>query len=529
VRTRARKRLLVAEKLRKIGAGKVIQNDRELGQFSCDQSIYEIEPLVAVFPSDLEALQKVIGFGAEEGISITPRGGGSGTAGGALGEGIVVVLANDGLFGAIGTLAAAGPAARARVGAGVFHRDFQKYLGERGFFLPADVSSAEISRIGGNLATKASGPHALRYGAIDRFTEEVEFFTAQGELVNTSDPGTIPHRFRSGLEGMKARLLADEAARKFLKERRKMKIASGYNLFAFIRELPLEKLVAQLLVGSNGTLGLVTGATLRAEPHDSRLAVMLLAFDDLREAGRAVCALKDAGVAAIEIMNRETVRILRSKTAAGKELVRDAHTLLLEFSGPGRHDAMDDVRRILASGNFHLEGPPVIGLEKAEIEKLWTARKQILWLIRNPAPHLKALSVVNDVGVPPSNLTDFISAVEKVFEKHQLETLIYGHAGNGNLHLRPLFDVTRPDLKDTIGRLSNDVYEIVLKLGGTVSAEHGTGRLRVSFLRKEWGDTLYGFMRDLKSLFDPQGLFNPGVMFGEQALTDHLRSEIAKP
>ncbi len=529
MKTTAGKRLWVAKKLQGLGVGDVFWEESDLRKFSRDQSIYEIEPLAVVFPSGPEDLQKVICFAAEEGIPLTPRGGGSGTAGGALGEGIVVALPRNGFFGTITDFSETGGSARARVGAGVYHDDFQKFLKERGFFLPADVSSAEISQIGGNIATKASGPHALMYGSIDRFVEDVEFFTARGEHVNTADPATIPIRFRDQLQDMAGRIRENDAAWSFLKGRENMKIASGYNLFAFLRELPLGKLVAQLLVGSNGTLGFVTGATLRGKIHEPERAVMLLFFDDLQEAGRAVCALRDAGVAAIEIMNRETARILRAKNAAGGELIRDAHVLLLEFSGRGCHEAIGKVRTILESGGYRISGEPAIGLNDEEIEKLWAARKQILWLIRNPAPHLKALSVVNDVGVPPSHLVDFILGVEAVLKKHNLETMIYGHAGSGNLHLRPLFDVTRPDLKGMIKRLADDVYEVVFRYGGTISAEHGIGRLRTPYLHREWGETLYQFMRELKFVFDPQGIFNPEVMFSEQVFTDHMRSDLATP
>jgi FAD/FMN-containing dehydrogenase len=529
MKTVAGKRLQVAKKLQGLRVGEVFREGSDLRKFSRDQSIYEFEPLLVVLPSSLEGLQKVICFAVEEGLPITPRGGGSGTAGGALGEGIVVALPRNGFFGTITDFSETGGSARARVGAGVYHDDFQKFLKERGFFLPADVSSAGISQLGGNIATKASGPHALMYGSIDRFVEDVEFFTARGELVNTADPTTIPTRFRDQLQDMACRIRENDAAWSFLKERENMKIASGYNLFAFLRELPLGKLVAQLLVGSNGTLGFVTGATLRGKIHEPERAAMLLFFDDLQEAGRAVCAIRDTGVAAIEIMNRETARILRAKTAGGSELIRDAHILLLEFSGQGCHEAIGKVRTILKSGGYRISGEPAIGLNDEEIEKLWAARKQILWLIRNPAPHLKALSVVNDVGVPPAHLVDFILGVEDVLKKHNLETMIYGHAGSGNLHLRPLFDVTRPDLKEIIGRLADDVYEVVFRYGGTISAEHGIGRLRTPYLHREWGETLYQFMRELKSVFDPQGIFNPGVMFSEQVFTDHMRSDLATP
>jgi len=153
-------------------------------------------------------------------------------------------------------------------------------------------------------------------------------------------------------------------------------------------------------------------------------------------------------------------------------------------------------------------------------------RKQILGLIRNPQPGFQALSVVNDVGVPPENLAGFISEVEQVFARQRLTSLIYGHAGSGNLHLRPLFDLTLPGLPARIQRLADEIYQVVLRYGGTISGEHGMGRLRAPFLPREWGAALYGYMREVKEIFDPGDLFNPGVVFSDRPITDHLREEL---
>jgi len=134
--------------------------------------------------------------------------------------------------------------------------------------------------------------------------------------------------------------------------------------------------------------------------------------------------------------------------------------------------------------------------------------------------------VVNDVGVPPEQLAGFISEVEQVFARQQLTSLIYGHAGSGNLHLRPLFDLTLPSLPARIQRLADEIYQVVLRYGGTISAEHGMGRLRAPYLKREWGAALYGYMCEVKEIFDPGELFNPGVVFSDKPITDHLREEL---
>lgn len=516
----------LADKLRTLVRGQILTDEESLRHYSFDQSIYQIEPRVVVLPEDVEDTQRLVAFAAREGLPVTARGGGSGTAGSALGSGILMALPEQGCWNRISDFDASGVAARVRAGAGVYHNQLQDYLRQRGFFLPADVSSAEISRIGGNIATKASGPHALRYGSIDGFLEQVSFVSDRGEVVDTSDETTIPERFGTRLTELRQRLQADRAAMAALEARRQLKTASGYNLFAFLDDLSSGKLIARLLAGSVGTLGLVTEATVRAEPSEREQVVILLYFADLVETARAVCALREFPVAAIELISRETMRILRRRGRLPASLAVDANLVLVELSGPAAVTEREKVVKLLHAESFRLLAPPVVAGNAEEIARLWAVRKQILWLIRNPHPGFQALSVVNDVGVPPEHLAGFITEVEQVFARQRLTSLIYGHAGSGNLHLRPLFDLTQPGLPARIQRLADEIYPVVLRYGGTISGEHGMGRLRAPYLRREWGAALYGYMREVKEIFDPADLFNPGVVFSDRPITDQLREEL---
>jgi FAD/FMN-containing dehydrogenase len=518
-------RSLLGDKLRSRITGRVLADGASLRPYTRDQSIYQIEPLLVALPEHLEDVRQLVRFAAEEGLPLTARGGGSGTAGSALGEGIVMALPGNGFWGQIGDVAVSGDQARVRCAAGVLHNDLQQFLKQHGYFLPADVSSAEISRIGGNIATKASGPHALKYGSIDRFLEQVTFVTDRGEWVDTAVASSIPQRLASQLADLQRRIRGDAEAVRVLRRRQDMKIASGYNLFAFLRDLSPGPLIAQLLAGSVGSLGLLISATLRGELLKSPRAAVLGCFGSLVEAGQAVCALRNLPVAAIEIISRETVQVLRQHTALPAGMILNAHIVLVELIGPACLEQVEGVRRVLQGGGYRMPAPLQVAQAETDIEALWTLRKRILWLIRHPEPHLRALSVVNDVGVPPEHLADFIHDVQQVFARHQLVALIYGHAGSGNLHLRPLFDITQPDLPGRIRKLADAVYEVVFRYGGTTSAEHGMGRLRAPYLRREWGTALYGYMREVKDIFDPRGLFNPGAVFSERPITEHLRDD----
>jgi len=519
----------LADKLRRLVRGEVIVEEKALQRFSRDQSIYEILPAAVVLPKDLEDVRRLVLFASEEGLPITPRGGGSGTAGSALGSGLVMAFPDTAFWGEISGFSVASGSAQVSVRSGVLHNDLQNFLKQKGFFLPADVTSAAISRIGGNIATRASGPHSLKYGPVDRFLEQLEFVTAGGVLISTADASTIPERFKTSLTALKNRIRSDDEARGTLIGRQGLKTASGYNLSAFLEDVTPGQLIMKLLSGSVGTIGLVTRATLRGEIYEQERSAVLLFFDDLTEAVNVVMDLRTAGAAAIELISRETLRIIRDHVPSGSNIDQDAHLLLVEVTG---QDSLGRIRAIadrLRPPAYRMKTQPQIAANDDEIEKLWHLRKQILWLIEHPKPELKALAVVNDVGVPISELANFVSEVEKIFARHHVIALIYGHAGEGNLHLRPLFDLSQPDLQSRIRRLADDVYDVVLRHGGTVTSEHGMGRLRAPYLKREWGEALYQYMREVKAIFDPDGILNPGVMFTDAPITDHMRTDLLQP
>lgn len=514
------------EKIKEIITGEVISDEKALKKFSRDQSIYEIYPQAVVFPQSMDDLIKVIEFASSEGIPITARGGGSGTAGSALGKGIVIALKRKGFLNGINNFEVDNDVPYVTVEPGVYHDNLQKFLKEKGFYLPADPSSGAISRLGGNIATKASGPHALLHGSIDRFLEHVQFISYKGEVIDTMDKETIPSRIKNPLEELKGTILSDNESKDFLRSRMDMKISSGYNMFAFLRTQEINKLVAQLLVGSVGTLGFITNATLLSEPYIPEKAAMLLYFKDLSEAGDAVCKIKELGVAAIEIMNRDTINVLLEKVKNLNKFSQNAHMLLIEFEGESRFDQIEKVKQIVRKNDYNIAGKPAIATNPQEIEHLWKVRKQIFPVARNFSPVLKAISVVNDIGVPTESLADIIPELQQVFKKHDIITMIYGHAGSGNLHLRPLFDISKQNLKKRIQNLADDVYSVVFKYKGTITAEHSMGRLRAPYLEKEWGSSIYGYMKKVKGIFDPDGVFNPGVMFSNRPITDHMQKDL---
>jgi FAD/FMN-containing dehydrogenase len=499
----------------------VLSERQALTPFSIDQSIYQLWPLIVVVPRDLEDVVVTVQLAREAGLPLTPRGGGTSTAGSALGTGIILAFRRGSSMNRILNFSASPP--RVTIEPALLHDDLQRYLRERGYFLPADPSSGSICLLGGNIATKASGPHAFKHGSIDRYLESLQFVTAAGEVVDTEDEGTIPQHIHDAILNLRTEILADSAAVARLQARLDMKIASGYNLAAFLRYERVGDLVTQMLVGSVGTLGIVTRATLRVEPYVPERALTLLYFRHLDQAGDAVLRIKPLGVAAIEIINARTIAIVKARDAHLAVPDGEAHMLVVEYEGPERHEQIDRVEGIVRGQGYALAWDPITEEGVESQSEVWKVRKELLPTVLSYRRDRKAYSLVNDVGVDEAYLAPLIRDVEAIFARHGLEAAIYGHAGNGNLHLRPLFDPADPNLRQVMQQVANEVYEAVFRYGGTITAEHGMGRVRAPFLEREWGPAMVSTMRRVKEAFDPKGLLNPGAMFPVQGLTEHMR------
>jgi len=513
-----------AEKLAALIDGQVHFDSGTLRKFSHDQSIYEIQPLLVVFPDSIEDLQKTVHFAKEENISVTMRGGGSGTAGAALGSGIVVAFSKN-RFSKIGPLDSNGNRTTITTQAGVYNQHLQNHLLSENLYLPIDPTSSPICQIGGNIATKASGPHAFRHGSIDNFIESIEFITSTGEIIHTKSLQGIPEKFTTALTSLQKKIMADEKSRAFVQEKRKLKTASGYNIGTMLDEIPPHLLINKLFAGSIGTFGLITKAALRVIPAPAEKAVSLYYFSSLQQAGDAIAALRKSEAVSLELMNRQTFEVLHQ--LVDSSLPTEHHLLFVEFEGSHAKGQAAAANKALTSGGITPD-KIVTATNDDAMHEIWQLRKRVLPTLGRIPPPIKALGVVNDVGVPHESIPDFLVDITRFFAEMNMDVVIYGHAGSGNFHLRPLFDLSKNNLIQTIQHVAEKTYDIVLRHSGTITAEHGMGRLRAPFLQKEWGEKLYGYMKELKQIFDPHGIFNPDVMFSKHQITENLRPDLVR-
>ena len=500
-----RTRALVSELRRTLGPDRIV-DEATLPRYRRDYGIFSLLPAAAVRPVTEEHIVLALDTARRHALPVVARGGGSNTGGAAITDGMLLLFDGGG-FDHIEVVAGSH---HLRCGSGARHDHVQRAFGELGLHLPSDPSSGPLTRIGGNVATRASGPHALRHGAINRYVVELRFITADGAVVDTRHPRTVPGRIAEGLRDLAVRLARDGTTARRLESRRDVKWASGYELLALldhaddpVRALP------RLLTGSVGTLGIVTEVELRGHPAPEGCVALLLRFANEQDACSASADLRDSAQA-IELVSRSALELLRRETDVLQGDGGSGALLIVEYAGAGAAEAARCAAAD-AADSCSLTGAPEIAGDESTIARIWRARKALLPLLqRMTGARGVPYSVVNDVGVAPNRLAELVAGAERVFARHGLVAPVYGHAGSGNLHLRPLFP---PGDLAVVRAVADEVYSLVTELGGTVTAEHGMGRLRAPFLELEWGREIAEYMRALKAVFDPMGRLNPDTMF----------------
>ena len=410
-----------------------------------------------VLPRTADAVARVVAWCYERGVPIVPRGGGTGFAGGAVpvAGGVGVALERLARVRAFDPLAW-----RMHAEAGVRTAEVRRLARESGLHFPPDPGAAEQSQIGGNVATNAGGPHAFKYGVTGRWVTGLEAVVAPGELVTVGGP-----------------IRKDQ---------------SGYDLRG-------------LLVGSEGTLGIVTAVWLRLAPAPEA-ALPVVSFFDGTDAGcEAIERVLGSGLvpATLEYLDGATLAI--AAPAFPGCVPRAAGFMLLTEADGTREEAARlraDLVEVLGETALAIRAPE----SAAEAAELWRWREGIAFA----ATSKWGSKLGEDIAVPVDRLAEAIEAVPTIGARHGLEAISFGHAGDGNLHANFLFDPKVPGAVERARAAAEDVAALGVSLGGSVSGEHGLGWLKRGQLARQWSPRALELHAAVKQAFDPKGLFNPG-------------------
>lgn len=497
--------------------------------------IYRILPIGVARPEDIDDLVGLIRWAAEVGASLIPRGAGSGMTGGNVGEGLLVDL-----NGIAERPLEIDPGRRtARTGAQVTLAELNAAAGKHGLRLPPDPSSGGWATIGGVIGTNASGPRTLKYGSVRRWVESVELVLAGGQRITLSrgkriqwssalraEEGT--ENESSAVSARRAELQASldslavetTAARDLIRSRfpKVRKNSTGYALDQYLASGDL----LDLVIGAEGTLGIVTAATWRLDALPTHRSALRLTLRHLEDLGALIPMLVAQGASAAELLDQTFLQMVRDTPAARSLGLtgEEEGVVLVEFEGSTSEEVNELATRTshLASLAFARDklragGSAHLALTTIELDALITLRKSASPILA-ALPGRRSLQVVEDGCVPVERLGEYVAAVRRAAGERGVEVVIFGHAGDGNVHVNSMADLSRPGWDDALRGLYGDVTEAVLRLGGVPSGEHGDGRLRAGVLERIYGAEVMALFRRVKESFDPAGILNPGIKLG---------------
>jgi glycolate oxidase len=448
------------KKLKDLLPDRVFTEEEELFCYGFDASSLQGLPSVVVRPLNSEEVSKVVKFAFDHRKPLIPRGAGSGMTGGAVPLKDSIVLSLEGMN---RILDIDEKNMIVIVESGVINSQLQDRLEMKGLFYPPDPTSMDFCTIGGNVAENAGGPRALKYGVTRDYVLGLEVVLPDGRFLST---GVKTH-----------------------------KGVVGYDL-------------TRIMVGSEGTLGVITKIFLKVLPLPQEIITILATFSHLDKATLAITKIITSGIIprVLEFMDHETVCAVEDYKPTGLPLDIEA-LLLIEVDGT--HGLVSEEAERVASICTSLGGNVKVADDDFARQSLWKARKAV-----SPALYRIAPTKINeDIVVPRGKIHEMIQTLRRIGEKYNLKIVNFGHAGDGNIHVNIMTDRNNKEEYNKAIQAVKEIFDATLKLGGTISGEHGVGITKAPYINMELSETSIKLMKAIKKVFDPRGIMNPGKIF----------------
>jgi FAD/FMN-containing dehydrogenase len=524
----------VIDRLKSVLMGEISTDPADLDYYSTDGGIFKITPSVIVFPKDavdVITLVKIINEEARNGrvIPVTARGRGTDQGGGPLNSGIIVDFTRH-----MNQILEIGPDF-VRVEPGCRYGELQAELKRRGRYIPVYPASVEICAIGGAVANNSAGEKTVKYGATRDFVQSLKVVLSNGEHITTASLdsyGLVAKKRMDSFEGDVYRKLSSLVSENhdFIKSEKPhvTKNAAGYALWELEKYGKFD--LAQLLIGSQGTLGLHTEIVLKTVPFPKKLLLMVGYFDEVSKAGLAVKELLHLKPSALEVVDINLIQmVLKQNPDLLKGLLPKqlpALVLLAEFDdqGPGVQDKKEKIAtKILEQYTYEWRKKS----DPEEQARLWKLRRSaaaVMWTIPGKK---KALPIIEDAVVHPALLSQFFARAYELFEKHELTIAVWGHAGDANLHMQPFMDLSKESERKKIYKVTDEFYAMIADLGGSTSAEHNDSLMRSPYLPLIFDAKMIKMFEKVKKIFDPHAIFNPHkkVNVDKNFAKSHIRRE----
>ncbi|MCS7286136.1 MAG: FAD-linked oxidase C-terminal domain-containing protein [Anaerolineae bacterium] len=450
---------IIRELKKIVGEKNVLTSPEDLIAYSYDATFLEHRPDAVVLPGSTEEVSEVMKVAYREGLPVIPRGMGSGLAGGSIpfSGGVVLALTRMNRI-----LEIDEENMTAWVEAGIITAEFQAEVEKRGLFYPPDPSSHKYSTIGGNVACNAGGPRCLKYGVTGDYVLGMKVVLADGRILKTG--GKV------------------------------IKNVTGYNL-------------SHLFIGTEGTLGVITEVLLKLISKPRYVSTAFAVFPNLEDAGRAVHRILLAGItpASIELMDQTTIGTVEEYLHLGLPTWAEA-ILILEADGNQEEAVLREIEAIARICRENGAVEVKVARDEAERNSLWKARRSVSPSLARRAPN----KLGEDITVPRSRIPEAVRRIREISQKYGLPVVVFGHAGDGNLHPNILFDKRRPEDMEKVEKIAGEIFKMAVEMGGVLSGEHGVGILKQPYLEMAVGPVAVEIMKAIKQALDPKGILNPG-------------------
>ena len=514
--------------------GEVLEDEATLKFYSRDASLFEIKPQIVVFPKDVDDIKNLVVFvnkNLDQKIHLTPRSAGSDMTGGPLGESIVVEFTK--YFNHIKKIGDN----YALTEPGVFYRDFEKETLKHNLLLPSYPASREICAVGGMAANNAGGEKTLAYGKTEKYIEELKVVLSDGNEYQFSPLTKSELEEKIKLQNFEGEIyrkiykLAEDNYDAIKKAKPEVsKNSAGYLLWDVWDRNIFD--LTKLFVGSQGTLGIITEIKFKLVKPKTHSKLLVIFLKDIKPLAEIVSKVLKHRPESFESYDDNTLKLVIRFLPEFVELLRAKNIfslawqflpefwtiltsgfpkliLLAEFTG----DSIAEVDEKIEAAKTDLQSLKIkmrATRNEKEARKYWVMRRESFNLLRHHIRGLRTAPFIDDFVVKPEKLPEFLPKLNQILSEYSLIYTVAGHVGDGNFHIIPLMNLADPKSRKIIPELSEKVYRLVLDFGGSITAEHNDGLIRGSYLKAMYGDKIYKLFKEVKNIFDPNNIFNPG-------------------
>ncbi len=497
--------------------------------YSTDASIYQIEPIGVVVPRHKGDVQAVVELANKFNVPVLPRGGGTSLAGQTVGHALVLDFSKY----MQNVLEVNQEELWCRVQPGLVQDELNAYVRSMGLQFGPDTSTSNRATIGGMIGNNSAGAHSLTYGKTLDHVIELTVLLSDGSEVVLKELSSDALEGKSQADSLEGRVhrevarLAQEHRSEILARYPKiMRRVSGYNLDEFIKPQPFN--LSRILVGSEGTLGTVVEAKMRLVPKPKWTALDVVHFDDDLEALRASQVILETAPYALESTDKMILNLARGNIVQSQRLGfvqgNPSSLLMVEYAGDTEAQVKEQVYKLEEVRKAqHIGYAATLAFKPEEVKAVWGVRKAGLGLLLGTKGDKKPIAFVEDTAVAPAKLPEFIKRFREIITRHDAIAGYYGHCSVGCMHIRPLIDLKEASEMKKMVSIADAISDLVLEFNGAMSGEHGDGLARSHFNQKLFGAVLYEAFRQVKRVFDPKNLMNPGKIVDAPAMTESLK------